>query len=132
MSGKSPLVSVALASYNQPPFIKETLESVTGHGYPHWELLVVDDGSEDNSWANVRAFMDRSPDLRVIAHIKVNWGLADSRNAVLQHVRGKWVAMLDIGDLCGKMYFRRVTEMASLDADIVPDCMVNFDAFSST
>mgnify|MGYP005833900419 CR=1 FL=1 len=94
-SGDSPLVSVVLASFNQASFIKETLESVAGQEYPHWELIVVDDGSQDDSWSRVGAFMEQRPDLRVLALRKENGGLADARNAGLRHVRGEWVAMLD-------------------------------------
>ena len=132
VSGEKPLISVVLASYNQGAFIQETLESVAGQDYPHWELVVVDDGSSDDSWSRVGKFMSAHPELRVLALRKENGGLADARNAGLLHVRGEWVAMLDSDDLYGKMYFERVAELASLGADIVPGCMVNFGAFSST
>ncbi len=49
MNPDSPFISVIIPNYNRGDLLQETLDSLLQQNYPHWEALVVDDGSDDNS-----------------------------------------------------------------------------------
>ena len=86
-----PLVSIVLATRNRAACLGDAIDSVLAQDYPHWELLVVDDGSEDDT-AAVLARYDE-PRLRrfAIAHA----GCSAARNHALRQARGELVAYID-------------------------------------
>jgi glycosyltransferase involved in cell wall biosynthesis len=89
-----PLVSVVIPSYNRAHVLAETLESVLTQSYPHLEIIVVDDGSTDDTAEVVRPYLDRITYLP-----QQNQGLAAARNTGLLRSRGEYVAWLDSDDL---------------------------------
>lgn len=91
------LVSIIMPSYNTEKFISETIHSVLSQIYTNWELIIVDDCSNDNTDAVVSEFLN---DTR-IRYIKNenNSGAAVSRNRALREAKGKWIAFLDSDDL---------------------------------
>lgn len=91
------LVSIIMPSYNTSLFIAETIRSVIEQTYHNWELIIIDDCSDDNTDAVVVEFLT---DKR-IKYIKnrENTGAALSRNRALREAKGKWVAFLDSDDL---------------------------------
>ena len=93
----SKLVSIIMPSYNTGRFIKETIESVLAQSYTTWELIIVDDCSNDNTDDVVSQYL---ADER-IHYIKndTNSGAAVSRNRALREAKGKWIAFLDSDDL---------------------------------
>lgn len=91
------LVSIIMPSYNTGRFIGETIESVLAQSYTNWELIIVDDCSEDNTDDVVSRYRaDRR--IRYIKNEK-NSGAAISRNRALREAKGKWIAFLDSDDL---------------------------------
>ena len=90
------LVSIIMPSYNTGKFIQETINSVKNQTYNNWELIIVDDGSTDNTDEVVRAIKDDR--IKYIKN-KVNKGAAISRNIALREAKGKWIAFLDSDDL---------------------------------
>jgi glycosyltransferase involved in cell wall biosynthesis len=88
----APLVSVIIPSYNQAPFLADAIESVLAQSYPHVEIIVIDDGSHDNT----AAVASRFPRVRYIR--QPNRGLAPARNAGLLASRGSYVVFLDADD----------------------------------
>lgn len=92
----APAVSVIVAVYNKKRFIASTLRSVLRQTFRDFEIVVVDDGSDDGSDGAVRAL--RSPNVRLIRFPK-NRGPARARNAALRASRGRWIAFLDADDL---------------------------------
>lgn len=90
-----PTVSVVIPLYNTEKYIEETIASVLAQSYRDFELIVVDDGSTDESVELCRQFRD--PRLRLIS--QENRGLAGARNAGIHHARGRYVALLDADDL---------------------------------
>ncbi len=95
----SELVSIIMPSFNTGRFIKKTINSVLNQTYKNWELIIVDDCSNDNTDeivnnindSRIRYFKNRS-----------NVGAALSRNKALKEARGKWIAFLDSDDLWEK------------------------------
>ena len=91
----TPLVSILIPSYNAAPWLGATLESALAQTWPQCEIIVVDDGSTDDSLALARSFEHRG--VRVLA--QRNAGAAAARNAALSASRGAWLQFLDADDL---------------------------------
>jgi glycosyl transferase family 2 len=91
-SGQAPLVSVVIPCYNQAHYLGEAIESVLRQTYPHLEVVVVDDGSRDNT-AEVAA---RYPGVRCIR--QANRGLAEARNTGIRGSNGSYLVFLDADD----------------------------------
>lgn len=93
--GAAGLISIVVPCYNYGRFIEETLRSVQRQDYPHWECIVVDDGSTDDSAERVRPFL---ADHRMRYHFQENRGLSAARNAGLKLSRGEFIQFLDADD----------------------------------
>jgi len=94
---EKPLVSVIIPAFNASRFIASTLDSVVNQTYRNLEILVVDDGSSDETPDIVCGFSKK--DKRVHLLQKVNSGVADARNLGLQHSQGDFVAPIDADDI---------------------------------
>ena len=92
----SPLVSVLMSTYNRAAFLREALDSVLTQTYPHWELLVCDDGSTDSSWQILTEYQARDP--RIRAFYKENGGQSSGLNVAFRHSSGSAVCLLDSDD----------------------------------
>ena len=92
------LVSVIMPSYNCGRFIEESIRSVQEQTYQNWELIIVDDGSNDDTIKRVQRIQLSDSRIRLFRN-KVNSGAAVSRNNALQEANGKWLAFLDSDDL---------------------------------
>jgi glycosyltransferase involved in cell wall biosynthesis len=88
----APLVSVIIPCYNQAHFLSDAIESVLSQTYPYFEVIVVDDGSPDNT-SEVAA---RYPSVKCVR--QENRGLAGARNGGLPHARGDFLLFLDSDD----------------------------------
>jgi glycosyltransferase involved in cell wall biosynthesis len=95
---KQDLVSIIMPSYKCGQFISESIRSIQAQTYQNWELIVVDDCSEDNTIDTVLAFK-KSDDRISLYQNPVNSGAAVSRNIALRNAKGRWVAFLDSDDL---------------------------------
>jgi glycosyltransferase involved in cell wall biosynthesis len=120
-SGK-PLVSVLVPAYNAAEYLAETIDSVLAQTYPHVEIIVVDDGSKDETPAVLARYGDR-----VVAKRQDNQGLAGARNAAFDLARGEYVAWLDADDVA--MPERIALQVAFLEEH--PDCVVVASDFSA-
>src|ERR1044072_1794023 len=88
-----PLVSVIIPTYNSARFLAESIQSVLGQSFRDFELIVIDDGSTDNTEAVVAAFPEA---LRYVK--KANGGPAAARNFGIREARGDFIAFLDADD----------------------------------
>jgi len=93
-SRRAPLVSVVIPAYNCARFIGEALDSVFAQDYPELEVVVVDDGSTDDTCAVVEGYGDRVKLIR-----QRNAGAAVARNEGMRRASGEYVAFLDSDDL---------------------------------
>lgn len=95
------MVSVVLIFHNEAAYIEQAIRSVRDQTYTHWELLLVDDGSTDQSpdLARSAAAADRQR-IRYLTHAgHANCGMSTSRNLGLDNARGEYVAFLDGDDV---------------------------------
>ena len=88
----TPLISVIIPCYNQGHFLTEAIESVLAQTYPHFEIVVIDDGSKDNAEEVAGGY----PGVRYIR--QENSGLAAARNTGLRRSRGGYIVFLDADD----------------------------------
>lgn len=90
---RSSFVSIILPAYNSSSFILETISSVLNQDYLFWELIIVDDGSSDNTAQLVQGI-----DPRIILIRQANAGIAAARNTGIQQAQGQLIAFLDHDD----------------------------------
>ncbi len=88
-----PLVSVVIPTYNYGRFVVDAVESALSQTLPPLEVIVVDDGSTDDTRARLAVFGDR---IRYL--FQENGGLSKARNAGIEASRGEWIALLDSDD----------------------------------
>lgn len=91
------LISVVVPAYNAAATIDRTLSSISGQTYRHLEIIVVDDGSRDDTAMRVRTHA--KADGRIMVLQQGNGGVARARNAGIAAARGDFVAMIDADDL---------------------------------
>ena len=90
-----PKVSVVIPAYNVAAFIEDAINSVLGQTYHDFEVVVVDDGSPDETASIVKRFDD--PRIRLVS--QSNRGLSGARNTGIRYAQGEYVAFLDADDL---------------------------------
>jgi len=119
---KNPKVSVVIPTYNSAQFIVETLESVFAQTYKDYEVIVVDDGSTDNTREVLKPYMSK---IRYI--YKENGGVASARNVGIKNARGEYIAFLDSDDLWLPEKLEKQMEYFKSNPDVVlvfSDCIL--------
>lgn len=95
-----PLVSVIMPAYNSGQLIRKSIRSVIEQTYPKWELIVINDGSTDDTAEIVSSICALDPRVKLIT--QKNGGIGRSRNVGFSHASGEWLAYLDHDDLWAK------------------------------
>ncbi|GAA0839865.1 hypothetical protein GCM10009113_04020 [Marinobacter szutsaonensis] len=94
-SSQKGLISVIMPCYNYGRFLHDSITSVINQSYKNWELIIVDDGSEDDSLEIAKSFTDS----RIKVFTQPNKGVSAARNLGLQHAEGEFIAFIDADDL---------------------------------
>ena len=89
------MISVIMATYNRADTLQRAIDSVLRQSYEDWELIIVDDGSTDETTSVLEALDD--PRIRVVRHPR-NRGMHAAKNTGLDHVAGEWFTTLDADD----------------------------------
>ncbi len=91
-----PVVSVVIISYNRDYYIMQAIESIIKQSFHDWELIIVLDGSNDESAKKIQKIKDKR--VKLIA-LKQNFGIAHARNIASQIAKGEFIAILDDDDI---------------------------------
>lgn len=91
-----PEISVILPTFNREKTLRRAVQSVIEQTFTDWELVVVDDGSSDNTFQLITEFMKKNPGIRYMKH--TNRKAALSRNAGIQASFGRYITFLDSDD----------------------------------
>jgi glycosyltransferase involved in cell wall biosynthesis len=97
METNDPLVSIAITTYNRANLVGRAIESVVKQSYKNLELVVVDDGSTDDTQAVLRLFADQDDRIKIV-HSSENLGVNGAKNKALDSVSGEYTALLDSDD----------------------------------
>ena len=100
------LVSIITPAYNAEKYITETIESVLNQTYQNWEMLIVNDCSEDNTEKIVRDYIKKDCRIKLI-NLNENSGVAVARNEAIKNAKGRYIAFLDSDDIWEKEKLRK-------------------------
>lgn len=110
------LVSVIVPCYNQAVYLPEALDSVLAQTYPHWECIVVDDGSTDNIESVAQAYCAKDARIRYVT--KPNGGLSSARNFGIKASKGTFILPLDGDDKINPVYIEKAVEALTMHKDV--------------
>ncbi len=114
-----PKVSVIVPVYNVEQFLPRCLESLTKQTLKDYEVIVVNDGSPDNSQEIIDNFAKRFPKI-IKPYAKTNGGLSDARNFGIKRATGEYIGFVDSDDFVHPQMFEKMYKKAiETDADIV-------------
>lgn len=99
MQEKNTLVSIVMPSYNSKRYIEATIRSVQNQSYGDWELIIVDDCSNDGTQAFISELIQNDSRIRLIELEKNNGAPAAPRNIGVRAAKGFWIALLDSDDI---------------------------------
>lgn len=110
-------ISIITPCYNAAPYIANTIQSVQNQTILDWEMIIVDDGSSDNSVEIIQKIIAQDSRIKLIQ--KENGGSASARNLALSIAQGEYIQFLDSDDTIDyKKLERQITLMEKEDLDV--------------
>lgn len=110
MNHLSPMLSVIVPAFNVENYIEQCIDSICNQKFTDFELILVDDGSTDNTGKICDAFADRDPRIRVVH--KQNGGLVSARKAGLGASQGEYIVYVDGDDWIATEMFEKLCSCA--------------------
>lgn len=114
----APSVSIVVPAYNAAAFLKETIDSVKSQRFTDWEMIIVNDGSKDETASVIK----RESDSRIRVIDQQNQGVSAARNTGLKDAKGKYVVFLDADDLLGDSFIESRLNAFEKDPSIGFSC----------
>lgn len=114
-SSSDPVVSVVIPCHDYGRYLPQAVDSVLGQTFDDWELVIVDDGSTDDSAVVARSLIARHPDRRIRLVEQPNAGVSAARNTGIAAGAGRYILPLDADDLIAPTMLEKTT--AVLDGD---------------
>lgn len=122
---ENPLVSVIIPIYNVEEYLLDCLSSVFAQTYPNFEVILIDDGSTDNSAKIAEEYINDKKHFRLIK--KENGGVSSARNCGISEANGKWITFIDSDDFVEPEYLSCMVEgLQKHPADV---CMSGFKRY---
>ena len=109
-------VSVIMPAYNAERYIKESIESVLAQTYSDWELIIVDDSSQDRTQDIATQFSSKNERIHVLRN-ETNQGVAKSRNRGVAEATGEWIAFLDSDDIWDTQKLEKQLKLTEIHPD---------------
>ncbi len=96
---KTPLLSIIMPVYNAGDFLLEAVRSIQNQTYQNWELIAIDDASEDNSFPLLKKLEENDSRIKVFRN-KRNLGVSKAANLAISRTKGDYIARMDADDIC--------------------------------
>ena len=97
-------ISILMPVYNAEKYLNETIDTIKNQSFSNWELIIVDDGSIDNSKEICTKLMN--DDKRIKYIFQENLGVSHTRNVALENAQGKYIVFVDSDDLIHEDYLK--------------------------
>ena len=117
MNDSTPRISVLMPVYNADRYVESAMSSILTQTFRDFELLILDDGSTDNSLRIIRTIAERDSRVNVIS--RENKGLVDTLNELLGRARGSLIARMDADDVSASVRFERQVQALESDAALL-------------
>lgn len=124
MIHNSPLVSVIMPAFNSGRFIQDSMDSVREQTYSNWELLVIDDASDDNTVEKVKQVMVLDGRIKLFRN-ENNQGTGFARNKGIKAAKGHYIAFLDADDLWKP--YKLETQLAFMEENQISICFSSYE-----
>ncbi len=105
MHGKDPVISVIMGIYNCGDTLSEAIECIVNQTFSDWELIMCDDGSNDDTYEIAISYKEKYPEKIIVLQNEKNRGLNYTLNKCLKQAKGKYIARMDGDDRCDKERF---------------------------
>ena len=112
------IISIITPSFNRADIIHETAASIFSQTYPHWEWVIVDDGSTDNSWAKLEEYAAKDARVKIFKRDREPKGACACRNIAVEKSTGDYLIFLDTDDLVASFCLQQRMETMQQ----YPDC----------
>ena len=124
---EAPLVSVMMPTYNGAAYLREAIDSILHQTYTRWELIIVDDGSTDETPVILQAYCRQHA--RIKAYRIAHGGRGKARNKCLEEASGKYIAVCDSDDISLPNRFKAQVDFleAHPDIGVVSAQILHFD-----
>lgn len=122
-------VSVIMGIYNCADTLDEAIESIISQTYTNWNMIMCDDGSNDDTYKIARKYIEQYPDRFVLLKNEVNQGLNRTLNLCLKYADGDYIARMDGDDISLPVRFEKEVEFLNGHPEfaIVSTPMIMFD-----
>ena len=120
----TPSVSIILPAYNTEKYIGRCIESILNQSINDWELLIIDDGSADNTYAIAKGFTDSDSRIHVI-HTE-NKGVSSARNTCIDKACGKYLCFIDSDDTVEPCFLEELIKAADENSADIAQCSFCF------
>lgn len=118
------IVSIITPCFNRSTLVTETAESILAQTYPHWEWMIVDDGSTDNSWEVLENLAKRDSRIRIFKRDRDPKGACVCRNIAVEKSTGQYLVFLDTDDVmapfCLEQRVQAMQQQPEMDFIIFP------------
>ncbi len=109
-------VSIITPCYNDGKYIEETIHSILSQTYKNWEMIIIDDGSEDNETIDILKKVELIDNIQVIKTNHV--GPAEARNIGIKHSCGEFILPVDADDLIDNTYIEKAVQQMNNNNNI--------------
>ena len=112
-------ISIITTSYNYEEYIKETIESVLAQTYTNWEMIIVDDGSKDNSINTIKEYCEKDKRIKLYQHENgENKGIVESVKLGVEKSTTDWIVFLESDDAILPKYLETKIEVIKKHPDV--------------
>ena len=107
----NPKISIIIPVYNAANYLPETLDSIFKQTFTDYEIILIDDGSKDNSKKIIGKYINKHPN-KITYIYQENQGQSAARNNALKYIKGDYIAFIDSDDTISDTYFEKLYNAA--------------------
>lgn len=111
------MVSIVIPAYNAAAFVENCINTILNQEYQDFEIVIVNDGSTDNTLEILENFAKQDSRINVIS--QENGGVSAARNTALKHIKGEFITYVDADDSVPPNHLKDLVELMSDDVDLV-------------